>query len=117
MATVNFYPILAASDVSGSVLIPVWVSDQGGTYRLSLTNLATFLATAMTDMTTDNLTASEYLGVSGVTFANLPSAVTAGAGARATCTDATATTFASALAGGGANTVPTYSDGTIWRIG
>lgn len=51
------------------------------------------------------------------TFASLPAAGTAGAGARAFITDATATTFASVAAGGGANAVPVYSDGTQWLIG
>lgn len=51
------------------------------------------------------------------TVAALPSAATMGAGARAFVTDATATTFASIVAGGGANGVPVYSDGTNWRIG
>jgi hypothetical protein len=53
------------------------------------------------------------------TVATLPSAsgTTAGAGARAFVTDANATTFASIVAGGGANGVPVYSDGTNWRIG
>jgi len=32
-------------------------------------------------------------------------------------TDATVTTFASIVAGGGANKVPVYDDGTNWRIG
>lgn len=53
----------------------------------------------------------------GVTVAGLPAAATAGAGARAFVTDANATTFASIVAGGGANGVPVYSDGTNWRIG
>lgn len=39
------------------------------------------------------------------------------AGARAFITDATVTTFASAVVGGGTNKVPVYSDGTFWRIG
>lgn len=51
------------------------------------------------------------------TVANLPAAATAGATARAYVTDANATTFASVVAGGGANAVPVYSDGTDWRIG
>lgn len=51
------------------------------------------------------------------TVANLPAAATAGAGARAFVTNANATTFASIVAGGGANGVPVYSDGTNWRIG
>jgi hypothetical protein len=55
----------------------------------------------------------------GTTFtvAALPSAATMGAGARAFVTDATATTFTSVVASGGANGMPVYSDGTNWRIG
>lgn len=36
---------------------------------------------------------------------------------RAIVSDATVTTFASIVAGGGANKVPVYYDGTNWRIG
>lgn len=49
------------------------------------------------------------------TVASLPSAATVGL--RAVVTDATATTFMSIVAGGGANKVPVFSDGTDWRIG
>ena len=59
-----------------------------------------------------------YVPVTGsTTVASLPSASTAGAGARAFVTDATATTFLSTVAGGGANKVPVVSDGTNWLIG
>lgn len=51
------------------------------------------------------------------TVANLVAAATAGLGARAFVSDATAATFASAVAGGGSNKVPVYSDGANWRIG
>lgn len=51
------------------------------------------------------------------TVATLPAAATIGAGARSFVTNASATTFASIVAGGGANGVPVYSDGTNWRIG
>lgn len=51
------------------------------------------------------------------TVATLPAAATVGAGTRAFVSDANATTFASTVAGGGANTVPVYSDGTNWKIG
>jgi hypothetical protein len=51
------------------------------------------------------------------TVASLPAAATAGAGARSFVTDATATTFLSIVAGGGANKVPVVSDGTNWLIG
>jgi hypothetical protein len=51
------------------------------------------------------------------TVATLPSAATSGVGARSFVSDATATTFASNVAGGGANKVPVYSDGTNWKVG
>jgi hypothetical protein len=59
-----------------------------------------------------------FVPVTGATtVAGLPSASTAGAGARSMVTDANATTFQSIVAGGGSNAVPVYSDGTDWRIG
>lgn len=51
------------------------------------------------------------------TVATLPSASTSGSGARSFVSDANTTTFAAIVAGGGANPVPVYSDGTNWRIG
>jgi hypothetical protein len=48
--------------------------------------------------------------------ASLPSAASFG-GERYMVSDANATTFNSIVAGGGANKVPVYSDGTNWRIG
>lgn len=59
----------------------------------------------------------KYFNPGTLTVATLPTAATAGAGARAFVTDANATTFASIVAAGGANGVPVYSDGTNWRIG
>lgn len=50
------------------------------------------------------------------TVAGLPAA-SIGSGYKAFVTDANATTFQSIVAGGGANKVPVYSDGTNWRIG
>jgi hypothetical protein len=50
------------------------------------------------------------------TVATLPTAATF-ARSRAFVSNANATTFASIVAGGGANIVPVYSDGTNWRIG
>lgn len=51
------------------------------------------------------------------TVATIPLASGQGAGTRIFVTDATVTTFASIVAGGGTNGVPCYSDGTNWRIG
>jgi len=52
-----------------------------------------------------------------VTVASLPNAAKAGVGAKRFVTDATATTFFSVVAGGGANKVPVFSDPPNWRIG
>jgi hypothetical protein len=62
-------------------------------------------------------TVGSYVKTTPVTVTNLPSASSVGAGSRAFVTDATATTFASTVSGGGANSVPVYSDGTNWKIG
>ena len=51
------------------------------------------------------------------TVATLPSASTSGVGSRAFVTDASAPTFGSTVAGGGAVAVPVYSDGANWKVG
>ena len=61
-----------------------------------------------------------YARTHGLTVAALATAATAGAGARAFVTDSSvvaAGNFGNVVAGGGANGVPVYSDGTNWRIG
>ena len=85
---------------------------QGDDRKISITYFLTSISTLFT-----SITPTSYIKVAAVTVANLPSAATVGAGARATVSDATATTFASTVAGGGANIVPVYSDGTNWKIG
>ncbi len=66
---------------------------------------------------TGHVQVSGTVRTSSYTVSALPSAATVGAGARAFVTDATATTFASTVAGGGTNKVPVVSDGTNWIIG
>jgi hypothetical protein len=70
----------------------------GGTARLSVTNDGTVIQRTLT-------------------VATLPTCNAGYQGGRAFVTDANATTFASAVAGGGANPVPVYCDGAAWRIG
>lgn len=64
-----------------------------------------------------SITTPLFIKTEGKTVASLTAAATAGAGARDFVTDATATTFASAVTGGGSNKVPVYSDGSGWFIG
>ena len=70
---------------------------------------------------TDGSTGTGYVKQTPVLVSALPAAATVGAGTRGFVSDATATTFASVVAGSGtastAGTVPVYSDGTDWRIG
>lgn len=110
MPTIN--QLSAVDSLSAGDQVPVYSSSQGDGRKFSLTTLVTFLSTAFT-----SLTVSSYVKVSAVAVSALPSAATAGNGARATVSDATATTFNSVVAGGGSNSVPVFSDGTNWRIG
>lgn len=66
-------------------------------------------------VTINNMTAKYFINLI-ITVAELidPSDLP---GARCIVSDATTTTFASVVVGGGSNTVPVYSDGTDWRIG
>jgi hypothetical protein len=57
----------------------------------------------------------EFPSTPGYIVANLPPAGTAGR--RAYVTDATVTTFATVVAGGGGNRVPVWDNGTAWVIG
>jgi hypothetical protein len=110
MTTIN--QLTAVDSLAASDNVPVYSAGQGDTRRFSLTTLVSYLASAFT-----SLTVSSYTKVTAVTVANLPSAATAGAGARAMVTDATSTTFNATATGGGANKVPVFSDGSVWHIG
>lgn len=70
---------------------------------------------ATADPGAGNISAAGTVRTGVYTVATLPAAGTAGR--RAFVTNANATTFASIVAGGGANGVPVYDDGTNWRIG
>ena len=64
-----------------------------------------------------SIQAGSYLKSGSSTVALLPTATAAGTGARHFVTDATATSFLTIVAGGGANKVPVVSDGTNWLVG
>ncbi len=110
MATIN--QLTAVSTLSAGDQVPVYSSAQGDARKFSLTTLVTFLSTAFT-----SLTLTSYVKVTPVLYADLPAAATAGAGARAFVTDSSTATFAATIAGGGANAVPCYSTGVVWKVG
>lgn len=64
-----------------------------------------------------NVVTANTMVTTSTTFAGLPAAATAGAGARGFITDANTTTFASQVSGGGANALPVFSNGTNWYVG
>lgn len=51
------------------------------------------------------------------TVSALPTASSAGTGARAVVSDASSPTFGATVTGGGSTMIPVYSDGTDWRVG
>jgi hypothetical protein len=65
----------------------------------------------------NNLVVTTTVRTIPVTFAALPTAASAGAGARAFITDGNTATFGSQVGGSGANAIPVYSNGTNWYVG
>jgi hypothetical protein len=94
---------------------PLTINGSNVTISASASVIATISSAGLG--VTGAVTATTFLKSGATTVAGLPAAGTAGAGARHFVTDANATTFASVVAGGGANGVPVYSDGANWRIG
>ena len=95
-----------------------------GTGALSSLNLASPIAvasgTGAQTMTTGLAIKAGAAVLTNYTVANLPAAATAGQGATAFVTDASTTLIlglGGTVAGGGANKVPVYSDGTSWLYG
>lgn len=110
MTTIN--NLSAVTTLAAGDNLVVYVPSNGDARRASLTTLRTFLSTFFT-----SFVVSSYVKVTPVLVSNLPSASTAGAGARAFVTDANSTTFNATVVGGGINNVPCFSDGANWKIG
>lgn len=106
------------SIVSGSGNIVIGYDADASSSGVS--NEITLGNSSITSMRVPGLTMTaglKWINNGTQTVAALVAAGTAGVGARAVVTDANATTFYSIVAGGGANVVPVFSDGTNWRIG
>jgi hypothetical protein len=89
---------------SGTVLYISNINDAGNAYNPMVLNASVIVA-------------SSPVRLPSYTVASLPAANSVGVGSIAFVTDATVTTFASVVAGGGSNKVPVYTDGTSWYIG
>jgi hypothetical protein len=111
MPTINELPLV--TQLTTSDQLPLYSQANGDARRATIATLVTFLSSDAFA----SFEATSYISTTPVTVANLPSATTSGSGARAMVTNANATTFGSIVAGGGANIIPVFSDGTDWRIG
>lgn len=94
-----------------------WTNDAGSADSGGIDLRLTRVAPGLLKLAGATSGTGAVLAITALTVATLPSASTAGAGARAFVTDATATTFLSIVAGGGANGVPVVSNSTNWLIG
>lgn len=110
MPTIN--QLSAVDSLAAGDQVPLYSAAQGDGRKFSLTTLVSYLSTAFS-----SLTVSSYVKTSAVVVSALPSAATAGNGARAMVSDATTTTFHGLVVGGGTNMVPVFVDNGVWRIG
>ena len=79
---------------------------------------ATFTFVASTGLlSVPNITTTGVVKTTAKTYSSLPTAVSAGAGARSFITDANTTTFLATVGGGGSNAVPVVSNGSNWIVG
>ena len=108
------------SSITGGDKLLAWSTSNGDMRKVSITVLMDFIRENLGDAVADTLVAGEYVKVTAVAVASLPSASLVGAGSRASVTNATQTLTAgigATVVGGGANIVPVFSDGTNWKIG
>lgn len=108
MPTINFLPLI--TQISGGDNVVLWVPNQGDSRRASVTTLIDYIQVNFGAVTCSSVQTTP------VRFDQLPAAVS-NAGARAFITDGSTATFAATVAGGGANKVPVYSDGAVWKVG
>jgi hypothetical protein len=108
MPTINQLPTV--TQVNGGDQLPLFLPSQGDARRSSVTTLIEYIQANLGAVIANTVLTTPS------TFAQLPNAV-GNTGARAFITDGSTTTFAATVAGGGANFVPVYSDGTVWKVG
>jgi hypothetical protein len=108
MPTINQLPLI--TQVSGGNNVVLWVPDQGDSRRASITTLIEYIQENMDGVVCNSVQTQPS------TFAQLPNAVGL-TGGRAFITDGSTATFGATVAGGGANKVPVYSDGAVWKVG
>ena len=108
MPTINQLPTV--TQVSGGDQLPLFVTSQGDARRCSITTLIDYVQVNLGAVVCSSVQTTP------VRFDQLPNAV-GNAGARAFITNCNTATFNAAAAGGGANQVPVFSNGTAWFVG
>lgn len=96
--------------------IPLAPDQYSRQYQDQFSNVLRLYFNQLT-ITLQQLVGANTLSSTAYTVAALPSAVDYGVGAKTFVSDALGPVFASVVVGGGAVTVPVYSDGTNWRVG
>ncbi len=109
MPTINQLPLI--TQLSGGDHIVLWVPNQGDSRRSSITSLIEYIEENFGGVV------AQTVQTTATTYSQLPTATAAGAGTRAFITDGSTATFGATVAGGGANIVPIYSNGTDWKVG
>jgi hypothetical protein len=97
--------------------LPLATEEYSQQYQDQLNNVLRLYFNRIDSLNGQLMASGYFPAMINYTVATLPSAVTAGAGARSFVTDATGPTFGATVAGGGAVNVPVYSDGTNWKVG
>jgi hypothetical protein len=111
------------SGVAGNSTLTIGASTGNTTVSYTANSIVAIANTSGTalsvtgNITGGNILTGGILRTTAIVVASLPTAAGAAAGARSFVTDATAATFGTIVAGGGANAVPVWSDGTNWKIG
>ena len=109
---------------AGSINFTAGRSTTGapGSINLTANTTAAGLAGDI-NLKTKNVLRASVQGASGIfklqvlTVATLPAAATVGTGGKSMVSDALAPAFGAAVVGGGAVTVPVYTDGATWFVG
>ena len=99
----------------GNILTAGLISATG---NVNVGNLINAGLTSVTgNITGGNILTAGIVKTTAKTYATLPTAANAGAGARSFITDGNTATFGSQVIAGGANAVPVWSNGTNWYVG
>jgi hypothetical protein len=97
--------------------LPLATPEYNAQYQDQLNNILRLYFNSVDAILRQLNTVNDVPALTNYTVATLPSAVTAGVGARSFVTDALTPTFGATVVTGGAVATPVYSDGTDWKVG